>query len=115
MLRSFDYAVATARGIGPAPPATGMPEGDEAPADFAARTERRADASLLREAFLDGYRQRTRGAAFLPTDDAAITAWLDFFELDKALYEIKYEVNNRPDWVAIPLTGMRRILERCDA
>jgi predicted trehalose synthase len=32
------------------------------------------------------------------------------FMLDKALYELAYELNNRPDWVGIPLVGVRKIL-----
>jgi len=32
------------------------------------------------------------------------------FMLDKALYELSYELNNRPDWVAIPLLGIRKLL-----
>jgi maltose alpha-D-glucosyltransferase/alpha-amylase len=36
---------------------------------------------------------------------------LDFYLLDKAIYELRYELNNRPDWVGIPLEGIRRRLE----
>ena len=36
---------------------------------------------------------------------------LEFYELEKALYEINYELNNRPDWVAIPLAGIARVAQ----
>jgi maltose alpha-D-glucosyltransferase/alpha-amylase len=39
-----------------------------------------------------------------------VNAWIDFFELEKALYEVEYEVNNRPAWAHIPLRGLVRIL-----
>jgi maltose alpha-D-glucosyltransferase/alpha-amylase len=32
---------------------------------------------------------------------------LDFYLLDKSIYELRYELNNRPDWVDIPLEGIR--------
>jgi len=37
---------------------------------------------------------------------------LDFFMLEKAFYEIDYEIGHRPDWVRVPLTGALRILSR---
>ena len=36
---------------------------------------------------------------------------LAIFELEKAVYELRYELNNRPDWVAIPAAGIVRLLE----
>jgi predicted trehalose synthase len=33
------------------------------------------------------------------------------FELEKAVYELRYELNNRPDWLGIPVAGILRILE----
>jgi maltose alpha-D-glucosyltransferase/alpha-amylase len=41
--------------------------------------------------------------------------WLSFFELEKALYELEYEVNNRPAWAHIPLRGILRALDAQDA
>ena len=35
---------------------------------------------------------------------------LDLFLIDKALYELNYELNNRPDWVRIPLRGLAELL-----
>ena len=34
------------------------------------------------------------------------------FELEKAVYELRYELGNRPDWVGIPVAGIMRMLER---
>jgi trehalose synthase-fused probable maltokinase len=88
MLRSFDYAEATVR-------LEGQPEGDRlAPA---------------RQAFLDGYREATAGAAFLPQSEASFTAMLGAFELEKMLYEVRYELQNRPDWVRIPVQALMRM------
>ena len=36
---------------------------------------------------------------------------LQIFELEKAVYELRYELNNRPDWVPIPVAGIARLLE----
>jgi predicted trehalose synthase len=41
-----------------------------------------------------------------------LDALLDALLLEKAAYEVVYELNNRPDWVFIPLRGIRRILEK---
>ena len=48
------------------------------------------------------------GAPFLPADPAQSRAAAGAFTLDKALYELLYELNNRPDWVRIPLQGIAR-------
>src|SRR5262249_8615037 len=45
-------------------------------------------------------------APFLPPQGEAFAALLDTFLLDKALYELVYELNKRPDWVRIPLLGV---------
>jgi maltose alpha-D-glucosyltransferase/alpha-amylase len=94
MLRSFDYAVETAQ------------------ADAEARDGDGPLARALRQRFLDGYCATFEDSppAFAPTDPAAVSTWLDFFELEKALYEVEYEINSRPDWVHIPLGGLVRIM-----
>ncbi|HYO84580.1 MAG TPA: hypothetical protein VES20_24475, partial [Bryobacteraceae bacterium] len=63
-------------------------------------------------AFLRGYLTTAQGAAFLPGTREELEVLLDVYVIDKALYEISYELNNRPDWVTIPLTGILRLLER---
>jgi maltose alpha-D-glucosyltransferase/alpha-amylase len=62
-------------------------------------------------AFVRGYREATDGADFLPTDDAEWAVLLDAMLFHKAFYELGYELNNRPDWVAIPLRGIAQLLE----
>lgn len=67
---------------------------------------------LARERFLHGYLTRSHEGDFLPSDRAALFALLDFFEIDKALYELGYEMGHRPDWIQIPLRGIRQVIER---
>lgn len=66
--------------------------------------------SSAREAFLEGYGETTEGAAFIPTGNGRMESMLAVFELEKALYELNYELNNRPDWLPIPLAGIQRTL-----
>ena len=54
-----------------------------------------------REAFLDGYLDRV-DSSLLPPGQQAIDQLLAVFELEKAVYELRYELNNRPDWVGDP-------------
>ena len=60
--------------------------------------------------FLRGYVTAADGAPFLPALDTQRDALLQLFVLDKALYELNYELNNRPDWVRIPLRGIFDLL-----
>ena len=57
-------------------------------------------------AFLKAYLETAAGAEFLPSDHAHLATLLEVFLLDKALYELNYELNNRPSWVRIPLRGI---------
>lgn len=59
-----------------------------------------------RRAFTGGYRDATRGAPFVPAGDEDFERAVAVFELEKAAYEIVYEANNRPDWIAIPTRGL---------
>jgi maltose alpha-D-glucosyltransferase/alpha-amylase len=61
-----------------------------------------------RAAFLGGYLTTAARAPFLPEEDAAAMRVVAAFEVEKAAYEVVYEANNRPDWVAIPLRGLVR-------
>ena len=60
----------------------------------------------LGAAFLKGYLAGADGAPFLPADAVQRAAVLDLYLVDKALYELNYELNNRPDWVRIPVRGL---------
>jgi maltose alpha-D-glucosyltransferase/alpha-amylase len=61
-------------------------------------------------AFLRGYLAETEGTGLLPADDATMAILLDVLLLQKATYELRYELGARPDWVAIPLRGLEAIL-----
>jgi maltose alpha-D-glucosyltransferase/alpha-amylase len=97
MLRSFSYAAYasllnyTARG----------PEEFERLERWAVLWERWTSA-----AFLKGYRQSAAPHAFIPQRNEAFQILLDALLLDKALYELGYELNNRPGWARIPLRGI---------
>jgi maltose alpha-D-glucosyltransferase / alpha-amylase len=58
------------------------------------------------QVFLSAYLERAEGASFLPRDQAEVHRLLRSFSIVKALYELRYELNNRPRWVAIPLRGI---------
>jgi maltose alpha-D-glucosyltransferase/alpha-amylase len=57
-------------------------------------------------AFMQGYLKSTQGQSFLPTSEADCFDMLLPFIIDKAVYEINYELNNRPDWLGIPVTSL---------
>ncbi|MBF0459260.1 MAG: maltose alpha-D-glucosyltransferase [Nitrospirae bacterium] len=58
--------------------------------------------------FLKSYMDKVNGAVFMPADQAEIKNLLRVFVLEKAVYEIGYELGNRPEWVSIPLKGISR-------
>ena len=91
MLRSFAYAAS----------ASDLQRGRPAPEGW----EERA-----RAAFLEGYIEAV-DPALLPPGEANTMRLLSVYELEKAVYELRYELNNRPDWVPIPVAGIARILE----
>jgi maltose alpha-D-glucosyltransferase/alpha-amylase len=100
MLRSFSYAAYsgllsyTAR----------RPDEFESLETWAAYWERWTSA-----AFLKAYLEVGAGGVFIPQDRGHLQTLLEAFLLDKALYELNYELNNRPSWVRIPLRGIRRL------
>jgi trehalose synthase-fused probable maltokinase len=91
MLRSFSYVVAGARQL------RGFEVADE--------WEGRA-----RDTFLEGYFAKVE-PSLLPPGEAPTRQLLAVFELEKAVYELRYELNNRPDWVGIPVAGIVRLLD----
>jgi maltose alpha-D-glucosyltransferase / alpha-amylase len=62
--------------------------------------------------FLDAYRETLGDHNLWPQDRDAADRLLDFFLLEKAFYEIEYELSHRPDWLRVPLAGALRILSR---
>jgi maltose alpha-D-glucosyltransferase/alpha-amylase len=96
MLRSFSYAgyaAALRRDAGAA--------STEAGGQALSQWER--DAA---HHFLEGYGKATESVASVPADAASFRTLLDLFLIEKALYELRYEIANRPDWIAIPLSGL---------
>jgi maltokinase len=92
MLRSFAYAAT----------ASALARGVEAPDDW---------EEQAREGFLEGYHE-TVDSTLLPSGQAGIERLLAVFELEKAVYELRYELDNRPDWVGIPVAGIQRLIEQ---
>jgi maltose alpha-D-glucosyltransferase/alpha-amylase len=102
MLRSFAYASANA--------VRQMTEIQPAARDI---LEERAEEwrRQVSDAFLGRYRETMAGAASLPADAAVVDDLLAFFTLEKAFYEIGYELANRPQWLAIPVCGALALLD----
>jgi maltose alpha-D-glucosyltransferase/alpha-amylase len=65
--------------------------------------------------FLKAYLEHAMPAGFLPTDREGLNILLNIYLLEKALYELAYELNNRPDWIRIPLIGILQMLEMPEA
>lgn len=63
-------------------------------------------------AFVDAWRATTiaSGLALAPVSDEAFHSVLDLMVAEKALYETRYEMNNRPDWLWIPLNALLRLV-----
>ena len=60
--------------------------------------------------FMASYREALGNPLLWPADAAEADSLLDFFLLEKAFYEINYELANRPNWLRVPLMGLQRIL-----
>jgi len=63
-----------------------------------------------RRAFRAGYAAATRGSGLFESFDD-VAGLMKLFELEKVLYELRYELGNRPDWVQVPLSGLLAMLE----
>jgi len=100
-LRSIDYAVSAALDRAP------NLNGDERETLTA---HMRSWSERLGAAFWETYRETIGDVALWPDDPQAQRRLLDMFLLEKALYEIEYELTNRPAWAAIPMDATLRIL-----
>jgi maltose alpha-D-glucosyltransferase/alpha-amylase len=101
LIRSIDYSTTAAmeRAL------EAEPEGrDRLAAALAEWRERSVTA------FLSAYREITANAQLWPADPRAAENLLNFFLLEKAFYEVEYELAYRPEWLRVPLTGIVRIL-----
>jgi len=83
--------------------------------------DRPADTSLLEPfvrdweqrtvgAFLDGYAEAIADCPIYPAEPTSARALIDLFLLEKAFYELRYELDNRPGWVRVPLGGLAELL-----
>jgi maltose alpha-D-glucosyltransferase/alpha-amylase len=61
--------------------------------------------------FLQSYLKTIGTAIFIPQNSEDLQIMLEAYLLDKAVYEIGYELNNRPGWVVIPVRGIKHILK----
>ena len=102
MLRSIDYAAVSAMRGATAERA----QDTRALEPLAQDWERRTVA-----AYLAGYRETIAGCPSYPSDEEQAQRLLDLFTLEKAFYELSYELANRPAWARIPLEGIRSILQ----
>ncbi len=105
MLRSFHYAAYT--------PLLQQPDVAATRADRpqALGTWAHYWQTWVSAAFLRTYLEVARDAPFIPRSREELTQLLDVYLLDKAVYELGYELNNRPSWVRIPLDGITQLLQ----
>jgi maltose alpha-D-glucosyltransferase/alpha-amylase len=97
MLRSFSYAAFVAL----TKYTTRRPEDYVQLESWAQLWESSASGEFLR-----AYRETVQGSPLVPEAPAGFQALLEIYMLDKALYELVYELNNRPAWIRIPLHGI---------
>jgi maltose alpha-D-glucosyltransferase/alpha-amylase len=96
MLRSFNYARHTAL----------LHATERQPDSYATLDPlTRSWEQQVREAFLQAYAERVKGSPLYGSFDAA-RPLLELFELEKAFYELRYELSHRPDWAVVPLRGI---------
>jgi maltokinase len=91
MCRSFDYLLRCAAGAG-------------GPA------YREADRAVIEARFLDSYTAIASGTPWWPADPAVAAGLVSMFTIDKAIYELAYELHNRPDWIDVPLAALESML-----
>jgi maltose alpha-D-glucosyltransferase/alpha-amylase len=68
--------------------------------------------AVVRRTFLDEYLTRVEGQPFVPADRADRDLLLSIYTLEKAIYEVAYELNSRPEWLPIPLRGVLAALDK---
>ena len=101
MLRSFNYAAYTALAHATAEQPKDLAKFEPLVRDWEAEVGR---------VFLAAYDEAVHSSGLFTTD-ASLCGLLDLFLLEKALYEVRYELDNRPDWVVIPLRGLLSLLQ----
>ena len=61
--------------------------------------------------FMQAYLEKATEAACIPADPEDLEIMMQLYLLEKAIYELNYELNNRPEWVIIPLRGIRSLMK----
>jgi len=105
MLRSFHYASRAGLREEESSGLTAPADGDRL-APWARFWSTRVGA-----AFLDAYLEEIGGAGLLPADRDEVAWLLDLFLLEKAVYELGYELSHRPEWIPIPVEGILDLME----
>jgi maltose alpha-D-glucosyltransferase/alpha-amylase len=106
LIRSIDYSVSAAR-------QRALKLGSDDDGRLETALARWRDQSIA--TFLDSYREAMTDPRLWPTDRTAADNLLRFFLLEKAFYEIEYELSHRPDWVRVALAGALRVLQEGEA
>jgi maltose alpha-D-glucosyltransferase/alpha-amylase len=104
MIRSFDYAASAAL-FGQVPGLTPRPDAADRVAIWAALWTAWSSAY-----FMKGYLKTAGKAPFVPQTAESLRLLFDCLLIEKAVYEVAYELNNRPEWVRIPINGILKIL-----
>jgi maltose alpha-D-glucosyltransferase/alpha-amylase len=101
MLRSFDYAAVSAL------------KSDRIRAEDAPSLEpwSRFWNHWVAVVFLKSYLAGASKGEFLPKSNDEMKTLLDLYVLEKAIYELSYELNNRPEWVGVPIQGILEIVQ----
>jgi maltose alpha-D-glucosyltransferase/alpha-amylase len=104
MLRSFDYAAHAH-----------ILEQSKGTKEEKTAAENREDwarlwSTVVGATFLHSYLDEVKGTQLIPSDGSSLATILDAYLLEKSVYELSYELNNRPSWVGIPVQGIRSIL-----
>lgn len=65
---------------------------------------------MVYDTFINSYLETAGNASFIPEEESQVHNLLSVYTIEKAIYEADYEFNNRPDWLHIPLNGLKKIL-----
>jgi maltose alpha-D-glucosyltransferase/alpha-amylase len=105
LIRSIDYSATAAL-------ARALESGPDEQGKVARALDSWRERSV--NAVLTAYREFLTDRRLWPQESEPASHLLDFFLLEKAFYEIEYELAHRPDWLRVPLTGISRILSRSE-
>ncbi len=102
MLRSFHYSIY----MGQVANESKMPESKEFLKPWL-----EAWYKTVQDIFIENYLETAGNASFIPEEEDQMHDLLAVYTIEKAIYELDYEVNNRPDWLHIPLYGLKMIMD----